>query len=52
MISPHSLPWAPRTTPMAHSASCTSQLKVNGRRVVRVVTVVRESLRFMGPMVP
>ena len=37
---------------MAHSASPTSQLKVNGKRVVRVMTVVRQLSRFMGPMVP
>ena len=39
--SPHSPPWAPRTMPITHSASPTSQLKVKGRRVVRVTTVVR-----------
>ena len=39
--SPHSCPWAPRTIPIAHSASGTSQPKANGRRVVRVTMVVR-----------
>ena len=39
--SPHSPQWAPRTILIAHSASLTSQPKVNGRRVVRVTTVVR-----------
>ena len=37
---------------MARSASRTSQPKVTGRRVVRVMTVVRQFSRFMGPMVP
>ena len=50
--SPHLLPRAPQTTPMAHSGSPTSQPKVNGRRVVRVTTVVRQFSRFNGPMVP
>ena len=50
--SPHSLPWALRTIRMAHSASPTSRPKVNGRRVVRVMTVVRQLSRFMGLMGP
>ena len=37
---------------MAHSASPTSQPKVIGRRVVRVMMVTRQFSRFMGPMVP
>ena len=37
---------------MAHSASCISQPKVNGRRVVRVMTVLRQLSRFMGPTGP
>ena len=50
--SPHLLPWAPQTTSMIYSASPTSQPKVNGRRLVRVMTVVRHLSRFMGPMGP
>ena len=37
---------------MAHSASPNSQPKVNGRRVVRVRTMVRQLSQFMGPMGP
>ena len=50
--SPPSMPWVPRTIPMTHSASPTSQPKVSGRRMVRVRTVVRQLPRFMGPMGP
>ena len=39
--TPHSPPWAPLTIPIARSASPTSRLKANGRRPVRVTTVVR-----------
>ena len=39
--SPHLPPWAPRTIPMALSASATRQLKAKGRRLVRVTIVVR-----------
>ena len=38
--SPESPPWVPRTIPIAHSGSPTSQPKANGRRVVRVMTLV------------
>ena len=37
---------------MAHSASPSSQPKVSGRQVVRLRTVVRQLLHFMGPMGP
>ena len=50
--SPQSLPWAPRTIPMAHSASLTSQPKVNGSQVVRMRKVARQLSPFMGPMGP
>ena len=49
---PNSPPWAPRAIPSAHSAFPTSQLKVNGRRVIRLRTVVRQLSGFMGPMGP
>ena len=39
--SPHSPLWAPQTIPVAHSASPTSQPKANGRRLVRLTTVVQ-----------